>query len=200
MSVRKPANFESLVRRIERSNKRFESATATQKIVMVSQDVLDMLELERIKARHMIYVKIPLCVSNIQPNLSGNVQISDVLKLPELPVCSVCAIGAGMVAATLRKNDVVAPKSYASADFNYRNSPESNFEGEGMSLRAQEVFGKRLLRSMEQAFEDGEYNYHRTERGDSRMKAIYKNLIKNKGEKFTHYQANNFVIWTIGEQ
>jgi hypothetical protein len=117
------------------------------------------------------------------------------LKLPKLPACDVCAIGAGMVAATLRLDDVALdPNFRTTANFFSGGTTEYVNMEHGMSQRALDVFPNALLRNMERAFEHNEYGY--TMIGDEDcLRAIYQNLVKNKGKKFTRHDTGS-VIWS----
>jgi hypothetical protein len=181
--------FHKLVKRIEKSNDKFQAATKAQRIVMVSKDVLAMLELNRMKAHKGFYVKMPQ-LSALPEDTTC--QLQDILKMPDLPTCEVCAIGAGMLASTLRLNQVEV------STFDLRNGSKFftytpwSFSKD-MSQRAMDVFSRELLCEMEKAFEGGWYNYRRL-RVSSRLVAIYQNLIDNKGEKFTFYQNPSKVV------
>jgi hypothetical protein len=190
----KKADFKKLVKSIERSNKTFQKADQAKKIMMVAKDVLALLDLKRIEAQHGYYVGMP----NVSAAYEPNCQVSDLLKMPDFPACSVCALGAGMIASTLRLNDVVVEGLDRKCQTNYiefvgyfdaDNSIDHNSIDLGMSKRAIQVFSYFLLRYMELAFEDGEYEYDRVARGKARLRAIYKNLVNNKGKHFTCYRS-----------
>src|ERR1700729_3822837 len=98
--VAKPTKFQKLVTSIERTNQSFKNAGQAKRIVMVATDVLAMLSLRRLSAVQGYYVTLPT-----GPH-EGLRDVSEFLKLPKLPACTVCAIGAAMVAATVRLNNV----------------------------------------------------------------------------------------------
>jgi len=169
--------FQKLVARIERSNKTFKNASPAKKIVMVAQDVLGLLDLKRISPIKGYYVDL-----YDDDRLSKFKDLSEYLKLPRIPACRVCAIGAGMVAATIRLNNVPASDTYI-AFWDNENA---------MSNQTMSVFPIPLLRSMEGAFEHQFYGYEQNNEG--RLRAIYENLIENKGKKFTEYHTGK-VVW-----
>lgn len=193
--------FQKLIARIERSNKTFKKAGQAKKILMVAQDVLDLLSLKRINAYSGFYVQMPALPTKVE----GLKDISEFLKLPRLPACDVCAIGAGMVAATIRLNHVPIAKNeddavQFSASFNHPDGPDKF--SVGMSDRAREVFPQVLLRDMESAFEHNDYGYDQ-DTDEDRLKAIYGNLVKNKGKKFTTDCAKGEtpeVVWSVGKE
>jgi hypothetical protein len=189
----KKAQFKNLVKRIQRSNKKFESATSAQKIVMVAQDVLALLTLQRIEAEHGTYVRVPQ-VEKVKVNEDGNCSMQDVFKMPDLPACHVCAIGSAQVAAVLRLNKVEAPADEVRLGKWYSyNSNHLNDSDDQISERTQEVFPDSLLREMETAFENGSYDYGKIKTPKLRLRAIYQNLIDNKG-CFTYYKDSQAII------
>lgn len=186
--------FQKFVARVERSNKSFKKASPAKKIVMVAKDVLDMLRLRRFAVTPGTYVEF----NHNSASARASDTIEDVgalLKLPKLPACNVCAIGAGMVAATLRLDDVAFDPNFTHYLHFYSVGTTEYVDMEsGMSQRALDVFTNALLRKMERAFEYNEYGY--TMRGDKdRLRAIYQNLVKNKGKKFTHHDTGS-AIWS----
>jgi hypothetical protein len=189
----KKAQFKNLVKRIQRSNKKFESATPAQKIVMVAQDVLALLDLNRIKATHGTYVQLPKGVEKVKAKEDGTCSMQDVFKMSELPACDVCGIGAALLSCTLRLNQVEVDQAYVRAGtyFGY-NSADCGDKDDQISARAREVFPHRLLREMEQAFENGSFDYYQVKTPKARLRAIYQNLIDNKG-CFTCYKSQDII-------
>jgi hypothetical protein len=187
--ARKQTKFQKLIARIERSNKAFSKAGPAEKIVMVASDILELLSLKRINATPGTYVALP------EPPGEVN-EVSDFLKLPRVPACDVCAIGAAMVAATIRLNRVkLVRDEYGQAmiDAVFTTGADDARMSSGMSRRALSVFPKELLREMEDAFESEHHGYEQFESRD-RLRAIYKNLVKNKGRKFTTHDTGE-IIW-----
>jgi hypothetical protein len=183
--------FQQLVKSIEGSNKKFEKASGAGKIVMVARDVLAMLAARRIKATTCVYVQ----QANVpEERVVGLKDMSELLKLPKLPPCNVCAIGAAMFATTLRLDNV--PISHDSGGYYaaYTSDGKSSTRlGLSMSSRVRDVFPNELLRYMEHAFEYNGHGYkHRT--SSERLTAIYTNLVENKGKKFTNCKTGD-VIW-----
>jgi hypothetical protein len=189
----KKAQFKNLVKRIQRSNKKFEAATPAQKIVMVAQDVLALLDLNRIKAEQGIYVRVPQ-VEKVKVNEDGKCSMQDVFKMPDLPACHVCAIGSAQVAAVLRLNRVEAPADEVRDGKWYSYNSDTHYDSDDqISERAREVFPGLLLRDMERAFEHGSYDYYQVKTPKARLRAIYQNLIDNKG-CFTYYKDSQVII------
>lgn len=192
----KAAELKALVRNIKRTNKTFQKASIDKRIVMVSKDVLSLLDIRRMKAKHGTYVRLR---GNAMHKLKGDsYQMSDLLAMPNLPSCQVCAIGAGMVAATLRLNavEVDAPKYGVCTAYDYGNKDEGELE-KGMSDNARAAFPDELLRAMEQAFEGGSHGYYNVAHGEKRLRAIYQNLIDNKGKKFTAHDDPSYDVWRL---
>lgn len=199
--MNKQQEFQKLVKTIERSNDKFSQASRSQKILMVARDVLKMLELNRIQATKGSYVVIPALQQEGEEK-KGSCQLSDILKMPELPTCNVCAIGGAMVATTLRLNKVkvdcqkVFGRGFLYQDREDRSDKGLSFKTDyDMSIRTESVFPNILLRVMESAFEIGSFGYE-TET-DSRLRNIYQNLVDNKGRKFTWYKQPERVIYTV---
>jgi len=185
--------FARFVQKIEKQNELFEKATPQERIVMCSKDALTMLQLGRIAPYKGIYVSVD------SDKEFGEGEFSSFLKMPDYPTCAVCAIGGAMVCSVLRRNRVRVPHgedvdlTYIGCTYvDHRPMEQAQIE---MSARAREIYGNELLRKMEAAFEDGAFDYHRV-RGSvsTRFAAIYKNLIKNKGEKFTYYNSRELVL------
>ena len=192
--------FVALCKRIDKSNKAFERADRYERIAMVARDVLALLDMRKIDACHGTYVQVdvPRESQNSVPK-----KFDDLLKLPNLPACNVCAIGGAMVAATLRFDSVPTPKkrpydeegTLSSANASYYDPDEScNATSESMSKQARKVFPNVLLRKMEEAFEYGYYDYGFLPAGEERFRAIYQNLVDNDG-KFTRRNRNDDVVW-----
>ena len=174
--------FTKFVKQVEQSNKTFAKASREQKIVMVAKDVLQMLDLGRIKARHGEYFS----VNRGKAATYRQVQASTLLKLPELPACNVCAIGGAMVAATLRLNKAMlqdGEPAYWPGDPHMSRVYVGYYDNsaDDMAARANEVFGTTMLRMMEEAFEYGDFGYGAARRGTVRLRAIYENIVKNGG-------------------
>ena len=185
----KKKKFVSFVRSIEKSNKEFGKASQAKKIVMVAKDVLTLLALGRVKVQSGTYVHADLTDFK-SPELEHG-QLSDLLKDADMPSCNVCAIGGAMVATTMRLNKV--PIGTVVCWEGLEGFFEEG-EEDTMSARAEEVFSGELLRLMEDAFEVGGYGYNALKSYKGRLQAIYKNLVKNKGKKFTHYR-NGKELW-----
>src|SRR5580658_7556579 len=100
--------FTTFVKSVERSNTKFQQANRHQKIVMVSKDILKMLELKRIKAQTGTYVDMPPVpgITMEEDDADDKCSVQDILKMPQLPACTVCAIGSAMLGTTLRLNKV----------------------------------------------------------------------------------------------
>lgn len=200
--------FVELVSSIEKSNRAFKKASPSKKIVMVARDVIALIKLERLEVKHGVYV----IMSGID-KFSPETQVQDIIKMPTLPACQVCAIGGAMVAATLRLNqvqvgDIVAEHTSSIGVFFNYSSPDFQYDNAecGMSNRATDIFPHRLLREMEDAFERGYYGYDFFSYAKDRLIAIYQNLIDNEGKKFTEYREPNVdyddadnIIWSITE-
>ena len=190
-TTEKIVKFKAFVRSVERSNVKFAKATQDERIVMVARDVLALLGLGRIEAEHSVYVDTYL--AEYRPPKAEGCQVSDLLKDPQMPTCQVCAIGGAMIAATLRLNRVPFepdPSGDLSGVFNVN----SEAEPDTMAARASDVFPTELLRTMENAFEDGDFNYSAMHSSAGRLRAIYQNLIDNKGKRFTGYRRAE-VAW-----
>jgi len=183
--------FQRFIKRVEASNKEFKRAGRAKKIVMVANDVLAMLELRRLEACPGMYVRIP----NVDIGRFGGLEeMSEVLKVPILPPCTVCAIGAGMLAATLRLDSVsiLGPRGNVEAIFGYTERDVDGSNDQAMSAQTRKVFPNNLLRSMEWAFEQRSFGYTSLN-ATSRLRAIYTNLVKNNGKKFTHHRSGEEV-------
>jgi hypothetical protein len=199
--------FTTFVKSVERSNTKFQQANRHQKIVMVSKDVLMMLELKRIKAQTGTYVEIPAAPGiTLEKDDAGfltytdsndKCSVQDILKMPELPACTVCAIGGAMLGTTLRLNKVNADKlsAYHGISMWYGHDMLGTADTQA-SKRANSVFGTKLLRYMEEAFESNNYGYVRLST-HNRLIAIYQNLIDNKGKRFTWYKDKTRVVFEI---
>jgi hypothetical protein len=190
----KTAKFKTLVKGIERSNEKFAKGKPHERIVMVAKDVLAMLALGRLKAQTGTYVHVELEDTALLESVQEEgCQVSDLLKNPALPPCDVCAIGGVMVAATLRLNKVRFEPGSSDLSDGF-----SEDEKDTMSARAEDVFPAELLRIMEEAFEEGSFNYERLSSDSGRLRAIYTNLVENKGKCFTHYRGSE-VVWPVPE-
>jgi hypothetical protein len=199
-------DFGKLVKRIERSNAKFEKATQAQRIVMVANDVLALLSLKRITAVSGTYVELPSFYNeadSLPTTESNTCQLQDVLKMPTLPTCSVCAIGGAMLVSTMRlnrvqvsKDDLMSGGDWGGLNIGYDNCEDDDVDST-MSNRTREVFPDKLLREMEQAFECTSYGYHRLSSANGLLKAIYQNLVDNKGEKFTWYKNPDKVVFQV---
>lgn len=188
--------FQQLVKRIEGSNKAFAKASKAQKIVIVAKDVLAILAARRIKAVTGTYVSLEMIP---RARLEGLKDMSELMKLPSLPACNVCAIGAAMFATTLRLDHVPIESYHDCDDLSFDNLSADYSEADrlglttDMSNRARDIFPHDLLRRMEVAFEESEYGYNKTA-ASGRLKDIYTNLVENKGKKFTH-RRTGAVVW-----
>jgi len=175
--------FAALCKRIEASNDAFKVASPAERVLAVARDVLSMLDAGRLRATHGLYVsgKLPGGVDGYEQR---GKDLSEILRLPKLPPCRVCAIGAAMVACTLRLDEV---KFGEVADSFGPTFGESYvfYRDDRMTGNAREVFSADLLAAMEHAFESGSYGYKSVRMGEARMRAIYDNLVKNRGRKFT---------------
>jgi hypothetical protein len=199
--------FTTFVKSVERSNTKFQQANRHQKIVMVSKDVLKMLELKRIKAQTGTYVEMPPAPGiTLEKDDAGfltytdadnKCSVQDILKMPDLPACTVCAIGSAMLGSTLRLNKVNASKTAAyhgiSMWYDYDAVGTTDTQA---SKRANSVFGTQLLRYMEEAFESNNYGYVHLST-HNRLIAIYQNLIDNKGKRFTWYEDKTRVVFEV---
>ena len=185
--------FLHLCKSIDKSNKAFERADRFDKIVLVARDVLALLDMRKINACHGTYVQIDL------PKASSELpkKLDDLLKLPNLPSCDVCAIGAAMVASTLRLDHVRTPKDNTEYGINAGYAdPGDKYDAtdDEMSRQARKAFTHVLLKEMEQAFECGAYGYGSLDRGEARLRAIYQNLIDNNG-RFTRHDDKTLQVW-----
>jgi hypothetical protein len=191
--------FTTFVKSVERSNTKFQQANRHQKIVMVSKDILKMLELKRIKAQTGTYVDMPPVpgITMEEDDADDKCSVQDILKMPELPACTVCAIGGAMLGTTLRLNKVNADKlsAYHGISMWYGYDMVGTADTQA-SKRANSVFGTQLLRYMEEAFESNNYGYVRLST-HNRLIAIYQNLIDNKGKRFTWYKDKTRVVFEI---
>lgn len=196
--TRQQRAYQQLVKRIEKSNQKFQEASKSERIVMVAKDVLAMLKLGKMHAQTGTYFLTPP-ITNSPLALEGNCQLNDLLKMPELPACDVCAIGGAMMATALRSNEVkvdchslnagiagvyLNPDERKEDAFKESANPAAYELGSKMAIKTEKVFPPALLRAMEQAFEHRYFGY---EDGDptQRMEDVYRNLIRNKGKKFT---------------
>ncbi len=162
---------------------------------MVARDVLALLDARRIRATHGEYFSLPMCKSiQMDSGAFETVSLKDVLEEPETPACNVCAIGASMYASTLRLNKVEAPvgilRTGLSLFFRTPSSQDSTMSN-GTSANAIRVFGLPLLCRMEDAFECGHYGYGGVRKGAPRLRAIYRNIIKNKGTRLTNFNSKS---------
>lgn len=197
-------SFKQLINGIERSNAAFERASEAKKRKMVAQDVLRLLDLGRLKARHGRFFWINISSGSV-PGLLPR-RFDDVLKLPELPTCQVCAIGAAMVCSTLRLDGVPTPQpdrdGLPGATFEawYNSRPLASNESfstmpglsDPMSETTRKVFPDQMLRTMEHAFEAGAYGYSELVTAAGRMRAIYQNIVDNGGELTNHRRKSLF--------
>lgn len=200
--------YQRLVKRIEKSNQEFQKASKSQRIVMVAKDVLAMLKLGKMQATSGTYFEVPGIPNSPLVEKKGSCQLSDILKMPDLPTCEVCAIGGAMMASVLRlkKVDVdcgdiadgilgvyLSEKDRNNPGF---SNPNNHYYvvGRKMALKTEQVFPPKLLHEMEEAFENGSYGY---DIGSDRqnMQDIYQNLIDNKGKKFTMRDDPKTVVW-----
>jgi hypothetical protein len=188
------STYKAWLRKVEKENEKFEKATRAEKIVTICQDILALHSMHRIEANHGDFLITDDIPDSLFQEIGGGsckeVEVSSVLKRPDFPVCNVCQIGGVMYAATLRKNKVTTlATDFEGYFYNQYNSG-------GMSQRADDIFGRALLRDMEAAFEGGEYGYGSIEDTQRRFIAAYKNLIKNEGKKFTWYKSDA-IIWEL---
>jgi hypothetical protein len=190
--VAKPTKFQKLVTSIERTNRSFKKAGQAKRIVMVATDVLAMLSLKRLRPITGRYVILPA------GSHRGLKDVSEFLKLPRLPACEVCAIGAAMVASTIRLDHV--PITFTAGevpemeiDASFHSASTARRLSGNMSARALDVFPRDLLAFMEAAFEHRDFGYN-IESDTARLRSIYKNLIKNKGKKFTD-RVDGTAVW-----
>jgi hypothetical protein len=202
--VEKGREFAGLVKRIEMSNVAFKKADRATRILMVSRDVLQLLSLGRLNPERGRYFSVDVSrreVADVARKAGAGLQ--EVLRLPELPACTVCAIGSAMLATTLRLNKVRCKSMDVDVEFGGATlsttfvSPEERRYNESaypMSGTTMRVFPEALLRRMEEAFERGYYGYCNCGSVRLRLKAIYENLVKNKGKKFTD-ATNGEEVW-----
>jgi hypothetical protein len=186
--------FKQFCQDVERSNKKFAKATPAEKRVMVARDIIKMLELRRITPVPGLYVSMDSreAINSVPKDGIDRFQVSDLLKIPSAPACSVCAIGAAMVASTLRLNEATA---YCGDSF------YQTYGDNGMTRRAQEVFTDDLLRVMERVFESELGCCGYSSRDRECLLAIYRNIIRNKGKKFTTFaetpKTKTVELWPV---
>lgn len=197
---------EVLKKQVVRRNARFDKASRAVKRVMVAEDVLQQLRMKKYTAAHGIYFRISddrleeCGGSVVNPENGGPeaaVSRADVSSAINALGCNVCAIGAAFASVVRLDDRLKIGKLMADSEYGSHLSAEVTFTGI-MQRKAQSVFPHDLLREMESAFEQGYYGYGEVEGGGAkRMRAIFKNIIANKGRKFTSYRANNrMIVWS----
>lgn len=182
-----------------RKNKRFQAATAAEKRVMVAKDVLQLLDAKKIRAEFdNTYVQFPAKLKSKETDVATVLEMS----MTKLNPCTVCGIGAAMVCDLLIKDKLQLGQFWHGDDMTNNSviyQTDSYDMGEfKWSKMVGQTFPPDLLRAIELAFESGYYDYHRVESANDRVRAVYQNIIKNKGIKFTAYGDPKCVIWGRG--
>jgi hypothetical protein len=182
---------------VAQKNAAFMRMSPAGKRVAVSKDVLSMFSRRKLRAVHGEYVVLPKIPKSAK--VTEKTDARDAIK--KLPPCQVCAVGAAMVCGTLKLDNVnlldelqsnlnsvdTSGKSATTSKTSTVYFDESDVGEDTMSARALDIFDENLLRIMETAFEFGGYGYERVARGSRRLVAIYKNIVANRGKKFTEH-------------
>lgn len=183
----------------KQTNKAFEKASPSQKRVMVLEDALKQLRKGKYKAESGTYFdvvsseevvcdeSIPEVRSDwdglvIEPSLSdervtpNDAELKSVIDLP-ITTCNVCAIGGAFASVVRLKDKLKKGRVYGEdACLDWHTDPY-----------IARVFPSKLLRLMESAFELEYFGYDHDD-ASVRLKAIYRNIIKNEGKAFTYHR------------
>jgi len=173
------SNVNELAVKIQKDNKAWKTMTRAQRRVAVAKDVIKWLDQDKLVASSGTYLFAGYGnddLSNLSSVRLNNPDGSFQDTLKTLPACEVCAKGAIFVCAVNRQNKVT-------------NAETGNWgwTGEEMRDKLRGLFSARQLDLIEAEFE-GSYGYYsrimeKTMDCDdeSRMRAIMRNIIKNKG-------------------
>jgi hypothetical protein len=186
------AAFQRIIKCIRTNNARFKKASPSRKIVMVSEDVVALVKARYFAPRRHYYVHVDEAVHSAEKEVRDWNQL---LELP-IPACEVCGIGAAMVASTLRLKVPVTRwgNGMVATDYDFDDTEAAG--NPTLSGRALQVFPAVLLRTMEDAFEFGNYGYKQEDQ-TARLLAIYENLIQNKGRSFTVFNDSDEMLWSV---
>jgi len=168
----------------QKRNAAFKAATKSERAVMVAKDALKMLNAGKTAAASGIWVNLynAYDVDNEETRENQICDISDGFK-----ECRVCALGALMLSEVRHTNKLTVEE--AGGDIGY----------EYFGHRLDKVFSKSQQKLMELAFEGGhgwfdvedtsdkelekiERFYEGYQEDEDRLRAILKNVIKNKGK------------------
>ena len=164
----------------QKRNAAFKAATKAERAVMVAKDALKMLNAGKTKASPGDWVRL-----DDSPEIYQEVQICDVSD--QFKYCSVCALGSLMLSEIRHTNKLKM------SDVGY----EIDYHTYGRRLN--KLFSKSQQKLMELAFEGGMGMFHVDDVKSSeldkidtfygehsdqeeRLRAILKNIIKNKGK------------------
>lgn len=170
-------NLSELIKKIEKSNKKFNSATKAEKRVMIAQDTI-----ERVKANNLIIKRGNFLESSGLFFANEDASFKDFTNSNE---CTVCAKGALFCSFVGRVNAVT----------NLEAIRNNNWINDKPHQKLLEIFSKQQLDLIETAFEGCSYLKQSTEKQHERAKSYYykyndtnkrliaicENIIKNKG-------------------
>lgn len=175
---------------IARRNKAFTSATRTQKRVLIAKDIIEQINLQKIRPMAGVWAQ-PYFDKGVNPDDS----FQQTFLEGKVNVCQCCALGAIGVSCILFKNEVINHDVKDVTDY----GDISYWEGEDV-VGFFEIFNKKQLDLIEFTYECGcgatnecdlDYSLETVRRArnfadryddsHSRLIAIMQNIIKNNG-------------------
>lgn len=202
-----------LERQTMRRNKRFDKAKPPQKRVMIAQDVLEQLRLRKYEATHGTYFalrtdKLDIDAADLSTvdttvffdgedlrqtrhrmRVARRVAKLDMSAAINTLGCEVCAIGAAFASCVRLDDRLKIGKAQDGGSSVFGELTDNGV----MAKKVRRFFPDKLLDEMESAFEQGFHGYGNVPRGAARLRAIFRNLIAHKGERFTVYKTDKDV-------
>jgi hypothetical protein len=192
----KIGKFSSLAKQTKKSNAEFAKMDAAQQRVTIAKDVIKALAAKQLIAEAGTYLAAPKSTSDawhapkstsdawhnegcVLDDQDQEAQLQQLL--PKLPPCHVCAKGAILVCTVARRNELQV------------DATRRGWDGDTLADKLGGIFSPDTLTMMECEFEGfsltlptagPSYTPRMNLRGSDakRMKAIMRNIIKNKGE------------------
>ncbi len=178
-------SLKKLREKIEKNNDLFKKAKPLEKAVMIAQDCLDRIKLKQFTIAKGEYINSDYLYESFNVTDSVKEIINSNLDLPQ---CSMCAKGALFMCNIGRKNELSINQLWNEDDISSKSKDMFN------------IFGERNYHLIETAFEKTDINNSSEKSGisedkislaiefgfsyindEKRLKAICKNIIKNKG-------------------
>lgn len=162
-------------------NKEFQKASKSKQRVMIAEDVILQLKLNKFSGKSGTYLTTNKNV------LQDNESLQDILLVPDVK-CEVCAIGGAFASCIRIKNEFILDGNFTISSY----LQEGQSMGDNpMRNVLEEYFSDNQLELIEDVFENrynGENNsdkisnfYNKYPDDTDRLKAIMKNIVKNKG-------------------